>query len=82
MDPKCVHSCKGLCNALTAAEQREQQAVDFYREYAVQCDYPDVRELLEDLIKDREKGLAMLREKKENLAAKFDVIDKINDSFS
>ena len=82
MDPSCVHSCKGLCNALDAAEEREQQAIVFYRQYAVECDYPDVRELLHDLIRERERALAMLREKKVILAAKFDVVDGINDSFA
>jgi rubrerythrin len=82
MDPKCVHSCAGLCNALDAAERCEQQAIALYRQYAVECDYPDVRELLEDLIRDREKGLAIVREKREILSAKFEITHKINDNFA
>jgi len=82
MDPQCVHSCKGLCNALEVAEQREQEAIRSYKEYAANCDYPDVREILETLIREREKALAMLREKREILTVKFNVIDKINDSFA
>jgi hypothetical protein len=42
----------------------------------------DVRTLLEDLIRDREKALASLREKRESLHAKFAVIDKMNESLS
>ncbi len=57
MDKSCVHSCKGLCNALQVAEHREQEAIREYRTYASQCDYADVRTLLEDLIRDREKAL-------------------------
>jgi hypothetical protein len=41
-----------------------------------------VREILETLIREREKALAMLREKREILTVKFNVIDKINDSFA
>lgn len=82
MDPQCVHSCKGLCNALEVAEQREQEAIHSYKEYAANCDYPDVREILETLIREREKALAMLREKRQILTVKFNVIDKINDSFA
>jgi rubrerythrin len=82
MDPKCVHSCKGLCNALEVAEQREEEAIAHYRQYAAGCDYPDVKELLEALIADRERGLHLLREKREMLAVKFNVIDRINDSFA
>ncbi len=82
MDKPCVHSCKGLCNALQVAEHREQEAIREYRNYASQCDYSDVRTLLEDLIRDREKALAGLREKREVLRAKFAVIDKMNESLS
>jgi rubrerythrin len=81
MNPPCVHSCKGLCSALEAAEHREEEAIKEYKQYAMNCDYPDVREILETLILDREKALQLLREKRDMLAVKFSVIDNINDSF-
>jgi rubrerythrin len=82
MDQKCVHSCKGLCNALEVAEHREQETIAQYRQYAAGCDYPDVKELLDALIADREHALRLLREKREILTAKFNVIDRINDSYA
>jgi rubrerythrin len=82
MDPKCVHSCKGLCNALEVAEHREEEAITQYRQYAAGCDYPEVKELLDALIADRERALHLLREKREMLSVKFNVIDRINDSFA
>jgi rubrerythrin len=82
MNTTCVHSCKGLCTALEVAERREQEAIREYRKFAVGCDYPDVRQILEELIRDREKALAILREKREMLTVKFDAIDRINDSFT
>ncbi len=82
MTVKCVHSCKGLCNALQVAELREQEAIRDYKEYAAQCDYPDVKDLLEDLILSREQALRSLRLKREALEVRFAMIDKINDSFA
>jgi rubrerythrin len=82
MKTLCVHSCKGLCNALEFAERREQEAIALYREYAAQCDYPDVREILEDLGAEREQALAMLREKRRIIEVKFSMIDAINDNFA
>lgn len=82
MEQTCVHSCKGLCHALTVAEHHEEEALTEYRRFAAECDYPDVREVLDTLIADREKGLHFLRQKKELLMAKFNVIDRINDSFA
>lgn len=82
MDPKCTHSCKGLCAALELAERREREAVRMYREYTAGCDYPDVREVLDTLIREREHAIAVLREKREILAVKFDTLEQINDSFA
>jgi rubrerythrin len=82
MKPTCVHSCKGLCSALEIAEHREEEAVKEYRQYAASCDYPDVKAILEDLVEERERWLAVLRQKREALAVRFAMIDKINESFS
>lgn len=82
MNTTCVHSCKGLCNALEVAEHREKEAIKEYKRFAEQCDYPDVRVLLEDLIKDREHSIRLLQEKRLMLAAKFEAIDRITDSFT
>jgi rubrerythrin len=82
MKATCVHSCKGLCNALQVAEHREQEAIKEYREYAAQCDYPDVKELLQELISSREQAIQVLRQKREALEVRFAMIDRINDSFA
>ncbi len=82
MKESCVHSCKGLCNALTLAENREAEAIKEYRDYAAGCDYPEVREVLENLAREREKMLSFLREQREILDVKFTTIDRINESFT
>jgi rubrerythrin len=81
MDIPCVHSCKGLCKALEVAEHREEEALKEYRGYLANCDYPDVREILRELIAEREKALRILREKKDVLTGKFNIIDGINESY-
>jgi rubrerythrin len=81
MEKKCVHSCKGLCNALEVAEHRERESIKEYREFATTCDYPDVRELLERLIGERERSLESLRAAREMLNVRFNTLDNISDSF-
>ncbi len=81
MNPTCVHSCKGLCNALEVAEHREREAIREYKHFAEHCDYPDVRVLLEDLIGEREASLKLLEGKRMMLIAKFNVLDNITESF-
>lgn len=82
MTTNCVHSCKGLCNALETAEHREREAIKEYTRFLETCDYPDVREILTDLIRHRQDALGILKEKRAVLAAKFQTLDNINDSFS
>jgi rubrerythrin len=82
MESDCTHSCKGLCTALAVAERRELEALGHYRKYAADCDYPDVRSLLERLVADRERSLATLRATREALNGRFSIIDTINDSFA
>ena len=82
MDRTCVHSCKGLCAALEVAEHHELETISQYKQYATGCEYPDVKELLEALVADRERALKLLREKRETLSVKFNVVDRINDSFA
>lgn len=82
MKTSCVHTCRGLCNALTLAERREAEAISEYRGYAEGCDYPEVREILESLVRERERMLALLREKRETLEARFATLDQIGESFT
>ena len=82
MEPKCLHSCKGLCSALSVAEQSETQAITEYRRFAEECDYPDVRLLLGRLIVERERALHALQDVRSLLSERFATLDKISDNFA
>lgn len=82
MEPKCVHSCKGLCTALSVARKREQDTIREYQQFADECDYPDVRLLLDRLIADRQRALKSLEDLDTLLKERFAVIDRISDSFA
>lgn len=78
----CVHSCKGLCTALSVAERREEEAIKDYQRFAEGCEYPDVRSILEKLIRDHQRGLETLQQAREMLEARFFTVDRINDNFA
>ncbi|MGH9425672.1 MAG: hypothetical protein ACRD2L_05115 [Terriglobia bacterium] len=82
MRSRCIHSCRGLCTALEVAEHHEAEMIREYRQYLDSCDYPEVRDILGELIRSREKELQLLREKREILRVKFDTLDSVNESFS
>jgi rubrerythrin len=77
----CIHSCVGLCQALTFAEHNERDAIDQYKQYLDVCDYPDVRELLRGLIDEHSRLLQTLEEKRSVLESKFRTLDEIRESF-
>jgi rubrerythrin len=81
MKTNCVHSCKGLCAALDAAVIREQEAIQEYKSISSECDYPDVKILLNALLAEREKTLQLLKEKADMLRVIFDTLDQISDGF-
>jgi rubrerythrin len=78
MDQPCVHGCKGFCNALAAAEHREEETLQVFREYAAECDYPDIRALLNELVLAHERALERIHQKRSELDARFDATDGIN----
>lgn len=81
METRCVHSCKGLCTAIEVAERREREAIVEYGRFRSECDYPDVKQLLEELIRTREQSLVLLAETRAALDAKFDTADRVTASF-
>ena len=81
MKATCIHSCVGLCQALTFAEHNERDAIDQYKQYLDVCDYPDVRELLRELMDAHGRILHTLGEKRGVLESKFKTLDEIRESF-
>ncbi len=81
MEVQCIHSCRGLCNALSLAEHRELSTIKEYQTFLDQCNYPDVQVILRDLISHHQKTLGMLQGKRAELTEKFNILDNINESF-
>lgn len=81
MEVQCIHSCRGLCNALTVAEHRELSAIKEYQTFLDQCNYPDVQAILRELIAQHQRTLGMLQGKRAELSEKFNILDDINESF-
>jgi hypothetical protein len=82
MDNPCVHSCKGLCNALKTAELREEESIREYTRFADACDYPEVQSILQELIAGRQRGLEQLRRAREIIGVRFAATDDISDSYA
>ena len=81
MEVQCIHSCSGLCNALSVAEHRELSAIKEYQTFLDQCNYPDVQAILRELITQHQRTLSLLQGKRAELTEKFNILDNINENF-
>lgn len=81
MEVQCIHSCRGLCNALTVAEHRELSAIKEYQTFLEQCNYPDVQAILKELITQHQRTVSLLQGKRTELTEKFNILENINESF-
>ncbi len=85
MDQKnneCLHTCKGFCNALEIATLREKEAIIQYDSLRDECNYPDVKTILNELIIQRQKSIKLLEEAKLLMKSKFEVLDQIQDGYN
>ena len=78
---ECAHNCKEFCTALETAMQREKDAILQYGALRDQCDYPDVKILLNELILQRQRSIGLLMETKALIKSKFEVLDQVREGF-
>ena len=85
MDQKnneCLHTCKGFCNSLEIATLREKEAIIQYDSLRDECNYPDVKAILNELIIQRQKSIKLLEEAKLLMKSKFEVLAQIQDGYN
>lgn len=80
-DQECAHTCKGLCRAIEVATLKEKEAILEYDSLRDECNYPDVKVILNELILHREKSIRLLEDAKTRLKSKFEVLDQIRGGF-
>ena len=80
-DVRCSHGCKEFCTTLEIATLREKEAILQYDALRDECDYPDVKAMLNELIIQRQKSIRLLDEVKILMKSKFEVLDQIQEGY-
>jgi len=80
-DPKCAHGCKEFCTALELAALHEKEAILQYDTLRDECEYPDVKAMLNELIIQREKSIRLLEETKRVMKSKFEILNQIQSGY-
>lgn len=78
---RCAHACRSTCAMLSEALREESEMVRFYERLGQECDYPDVRNMVQELIEQRSRSALMINQKLNELRARGEIIDGVISSY-
>jgi rubrerythrin len=79
---KCLHACKNTCAMLNEALRKEASTVRFYEGILDECNQPDVRDFVVNLVDERRKEILRIIQKLNEIHARSQTIDGIFASFN
>lgn len=78
----CLHNCKNTCAMLNEALRKEAATVRFYEAVLEECNFPEVRSFLLELVEERRQGILRIIQKLNELHARSQVNDGVISSFN
>ena len=78
----CQHACRNTCAMLNEALRKEASMVRFYEGILAECNYPEVRTFLTDLVEEKRKSILSIIQKLNELHVHSQSIDGIISSFN
>jgi len=79
---KCLHACKNTCAMLNEALRKEASTVRFYEGVLEECNAPDVRSFIGDLVEGRREEILSIIQKLNEIHARSQSTDGIYSSFN
>jgi len=77
----CEHACRNACAMLNKALAMETSLAGFYQQLNEECDYPDVKAFLADLMKERRRIIQTIEEKLDAMKVRGEILDDVMSSF-
>lgn len=78
----CQHACRNTCAMLNEALRKEASMVRFYEGILAECNFPEVRTFLTDLVEEKRKSILSIIQKLNELHVQSQSIDGIISSFN
>lgn len=78
---KCEHACRQTCAMLRQALREESDMVRFYERLKAECDYPDVHDMLQELVEARSRSVLLINQKLNELRARAEILNGVISSF-
>ncbi len=78
----CQHACRNTCAMLNEALRKEASMVRFYEGILAECNFPEVRTFLTDLVEEKRKSILSIIQKLNELHVQSQSGDGIISSFN
>ena len=78
----CMHNCRNTCAMLNEALRKEASIIRFYEAVMEECNFPEVRSFLVDIVEEKRKGILRIIQKLNELHAHSQSLDGIISSFN
>ncbi len=81
-DYKCGHNCRNTCGMLNEALRRETTSIRFYESVFDECNTPEVKTFLGNVIEDRRAEILKIIQKLNEIHARAQALDGIASSYN
>lgn len=78
----CQHACKNTCASLNEALRKETAIIKYYEAVLTECNMPEVRTFMDELIEEKRKIILRLIQKLNEIHVRSQAIDGIASSFN
>jgi len=78
----CQHACKNTCASLNEALRKETAIVKYYEGVQEECNIPEVRSFMDELIDEKRKIILRLIQKLNEIHVRSQATDGITSSFN
>lgn len=78
---RCDHACRNTCATLSEALRAETKLVEFYEQIMAECDYPEIRRFVRELVEERRKSILRIVQKLNEMYARGEIMDGVGASF-
>lgn len=78
----CQHACKNTCASLNEALRKETAIVKYYEGVLAECNIPEVRTFMDELIDEKRKVILRLIQKLNEIHVRSQATDGIASSFN
>ncbi|MEJ2103884.1 MAG: hypothetical protein P8X47_04820 [Ignavibacteriaceae bacterium] len=78
----CQHACKNTCASLNEALRKETAIVKYYEAVLAECNIPEVRTFMDELIDEKRKIILRLIQKLNEIHVRSQASDGITSSFN